>query len=103
MRGGLWGGVTSVGGVEIMEGGELVVEAVEIRRCAGVGCGCCETLDIPCSVMDLSRIHDSRGRVENGPIRPRSQVTQRIWVSCLVPGVRSRGRLQDGQESSVRT
>ena len=46
-QGGLAGGVTSVGGVEAMEGGELIVEAVETRRWAGVGCNCCETLDVP--------------------------------------------------------
>lgn len=98
---GLGGGVTSVGGVEVMEGGELIVEAVEIHRCVGVGCSCscCETLDVPPSIKNLSCMRDSR--VEDGPIRSRSQVTQSSWVSCLVSGVRSRGKLQDGQGLSV--
>jgi hypothetical protein len=100
-QGGLGGGDTSVGGVEAMEGDELIVEAVEISRCAGGGCNCCETLDVSCSIRDLSCMRDSR--VEDGPIRSRSQVTQRSWASCPVSGVRSRGNLQDGQGLSVRT
>ena len=100
-KGGLGGGVTSVGGVEVVEGGEHIMEGVEIRRCVGEDCRCCETPDVPCSVRVLSRLCD--GRAENEPIRPRSQVTQSSWVGCLVFGVRNCGRLQDGQELSVRT
>ena len=100
-KGGLGGGVTSVSGVEVLEGGEHIVEAVEILCCVGEGCHCCETPGVACSVRVLSRLCD--GRVENEPIRPRSQVTQRSWVGCLVFGVRNRGKLQDGQDISVRT
>ena len=91
-QGGLGGGVTSVGGVEARERVELIVEAVEIRRCActGVGCNCCGTLYVPRSIRGLSCMRDSR--VENGPMGSRSQVTQRSWLSCPVSGVRSRGK-----------
>jgi hypothetical protein len=65
---GLGGGVTSVGGVEVLEGGELKVEAVEMPRCAvpGSGCSCCETPDLVDSIRVLSYMYS--GGVENGPI-----------------------------------
>lgn len=57
-KGGLGGGVTSVGGVEVLEGGEHIVDGVEVRRLVGEGCGCCKIPDARCSARELSRLCD---------------------------------------------